>query len=362
MVGVQLIPLSGVLPGAGARTTNGHSSAAVADSPFVAGGENLLVATAIEQLLAKPGAEFNPLVLYGPPGVGKSHLAAGLAEVWHKRFGGAVVHTNGTDFARGYAAAVENEAVSEWRTPICAAGLFVLENLMQMSTKRGALEELVATLDELIAHGRQAVITSRLPPSEVRGFPATLVSRLTGGLLISVSPPGPESRRMLAQRLAQARKLAIEPAALRILADACPATVPEMHAAICELQMSVETSQGSKELIITAATMRQFVGQRTTDVKPTVRGITSLTAKYFSLKSSDLTSPSRRRAVVVARGIALYLARQLTGKSLEQLGTHFGGRDHTTVLHSYRSTELRLQRDPEVRLAVDHLRKQLASS
>ncbi len=372
MVGVQLVPLSGVLPGADGRMVNGVLRADVADSPFVAGDENRLVATAIEGLLDEPGVSFNPLVLYGPPGVGKSHLAAGLVVAWQQRYSSRAVHTNGTDFARDYSSAVDGEAangaaISTWRASLRSAGLLVLENLMQMSSKRGALQELISTLDELVALRRPVVITSRLPPSEIRGLPVALVSRLAGGLLLAVSPPGPESRRLLVEKLARARQLKIEPAALRILADAFPATVPEIHAAMCELQMSVDASQDAgaareNVLGITTATVKKFVGNRLVDVRPSVRAITTLTAKYFGLKTSDLTSPSRRRAVVTARGVALYLARQLTGKSLEQLGAHFGGRDHTTVLHSYRSTELKQQRDPDVRRAIDDLRKLIAAS
>jgi chromosomal replication initiator protein len=129
-------------------------------------------------------------------------------------------------------------------------------------------------------------------------------------------------------------------------------------------RLTLNSSEDSKAFggarSIDARAVRQWLADRRLQLRPSLRTIAKLAAKYFGLRVAELTSPSRRRAVVQARGIAMYLGRQLTAKSLEQLGNHFGGRDHTTVLHNYRSIEARLCSDPTTRRAVSDIRKALA--
>ena len=123
----------------------------------------------------------------------------------------------------------------------------------------------------------------------------------------------------------------------------------------CSTRSNIDASRS-----IDTRAVRQWLADRRLRLQPSLRTIAKLAAKYFGLRVAELLSPSRRRAVVQARGIAMYLGRQLTAKSLEQLGKHFGGRDHTTVLHSYRSIEARLRSDPTTRRAVSDIRKVLA--
>ncbi len=145
-------------------------------------------------------------------------------------------------------------------------------------------------------------------------------------------------------------------AAAQLLADGLAATAPELFGAVTEL--AVQCNLDCEP--ITVDRVRAFLADRRGVLRPSVRSIAALSAKYFNLKLSELTSPTRRRAVVQARNIAIYLARQLAGKSLEQLGDYFGGRDHTTILHGYRTIETRSRTDPTVRRALSELRKMLA--
>jgi chromosomal replication initiator protein len=185
-----------------------------------------------------------------------------------------------------------------------------------------------------------------------------LRSRLSAGLIVSLVPPAAAARLALIERFASLRRIALPTAAARTLADGLSATAPELSGALAELQLQADFDQSS----IDVSGVRRFLADRQLQLRPSLRTIASRAAKYFGLRMSDLKSSSRRRAVVQARGVAIYLARQLTDKSLKQIGDYFGGRDHTTVLHSVHSTESRLRSDPTSRRAAAEIRKLIAQT
>ncbi len=132
---------------------------------------------------------YNPLVLYGPPGTGKTHIARGLARRWANEDRGPVVVANAADFARSFAAALDENEIVAWRRRVREASLLVLEDVNQLVAKQSALEELRHTIDALLAHSGQIILTSRLPIEGMTALPPSLESRLRGGLLVSMPLP-----------------------------------------------------------------------------------------------------------------------------------------------------------------------------
>jgi chromosomal replication initiator protein len=349
---------------------------------FVAGPENQIAAFAVQELLRSSeldpselstvaldfsGAEsclptsalaYNPLVLYGPPGTGKSHLALGLAHQWSRRRPqDKVVCVTAADFASGYADSIENQTTSAWRTRYRQANFLVIEDLGQLSNKTAAQLELVRALDTLAEKQAQVVVTARLAPAQLSSLHPSLVSRLAAGLCVPLTAPGAEARVALLQRLAAERRLTITAEAVQILAAALPVTVPELSGTLVSLETEAHHDRGS----IDGDRAREFIARRDNPLAPTLHHIAVQTARHFGLKVSELRSPSRKQTTVLARGVAMHLARQLTEKSLQEVGKYFGGRDHTTVLHGCRKTEGLLQTDLTTRHAFDQLRQALTS-
>ncbi|MEX2142791.1 MAG: DnaA/Hda family protein [Pirellulales bacterium] len=345
--------------GDGSSHSNSTGVAAVVagrhQANYLAGPENRTLVEAVDSLLRESPSPYNPLVLWGPPGTGKSHIALGIARHWrsHDRH---VIYTRGADFARGLASAVETKTTAGWSAQQRDTSLFVLEEIAQLVGKRAALNELLHTIDTVQGRQGQVVLTSRLSPERLPGMPAALAARLVGGLVVQLSPPSGAVRLALVQRFAEVRGVSIPAAAARSLADGLAVTAPELFGAVTEL--SVQCAMDGDP--INPERVRAFLADRRGALRPTVRSISVLSAKYFNLKLAELTSPTRRRAVVQARNVAIYLARQLAGKSLQQLGDYFGGRDHTTILHGYRMIEARSRTDPTVRQALSELTKMIA--
>jgi chromosomal replication initiator protein len=348
---------------------------------FLVGPENQLIAAALQYFYrqacgARAAGELNfevqpasndsatnaelhsPLFLHGPPGTGKSHLACGLAELWRaNRPDETVVYVTGADYWRGLSDSFENRSTDAWRAHDRAADLFVLEDFGPLAMKPAAQVELLHTLDALADRGAHVIVTSRLPLSQMMTLLPGLASRLAGGLCLGLNLPSSGTRRAIVDRLAAERGTDIAPAARRALADGLRGSVPELFGALASLEHAARVDGDPIEM----ARVQQYLAGKSGTRTPTMRGIAAHTAKHYALKVQDLKSPSRRRSVVMARDVAMYLARQLTGQSLEQIGEYFGGRDHTTVLHGCRKAEQLAKSDPATRSAVERLHEALAS-
>jgi chromosomal replication initiator protein len=353
--GVVDIPL----PGRPLESAAQESGAAVARH-FVAGPENHLVEIAVRSVVEGPPNGYNPLVFYGPSGTGKSHLAHGLAAAWKARDRRQrVVCTTAVDFARELADAIETQAVDEFRTKHRGAAFLVVEDLGMLATRKSgklsAQEELIHTLDALVAEEHWLIVTSSVSPAALPGILPALQSRLTAGLLVPLSPPGIEARLAILEQLAAIRDIPLPEPVARVLAEGLAITAPELAGSLVQLAAPAKFQDDPFD--VEAA--RRYVAKRTGRQRPNLHEIALATARHFSLRLADLRSPVRRRALVVARGVAVYLARQLTEESLERIGDYFGGRDHSTVMHSCRKTEVLIGCDPVVREAVERLKNSL---
>jgi chromosomal replication initiator protein len=366
-----------------AERANSSPRGATMRGDFIVGPENRLAGQTIHWLLDRDAHCYSPVVLCGPPGTGKSHLAQGVASSRSD-----AVCTNSAEFVRELADALESKTVESLRAKYRGAAALVFEDLAQLAGYKAALQELRHTLDALEAREVPVIITSRLPPAEIASLPKALRSRLCGGLVVTVSSPGPEARQMIVERLAAGRGISLSADAAKLLADGLNVTAAELNGALLELEMnstarpcrsgepaqngygnspaapspqpSPAREEGVHRSAIGVDEVRRYLAARPTAIQPTLKQIAALVAKYYGVKPAALASASRRRQTVSARSLAIYLGRQLTGLSLQALGNHFGNRDHTTVLHSIRSIEKRLPTDADLRTAVSTLQQLLS--
>jgi chromosomal replication initiator protein len=339
-----------------APTIPGNSIGEPAD--FVIGPENRLLRHSVEWLRAQSQPLYSPLVLCGMSGTGKSHLARAIADS-HPN----AVYTHGAEFACEFAAALDRDEVVQFRARYRQADLVVLDDLLQLTGRRAALQEFALLLDALEVSQTPVVIMSSKPPQEAAELPAALRSRLSGGLIVTISPPGVAARQELLQRTATARRMTLSITAAQLLAEELNVTAGELRGAITELSVPAD-GQKSDAVDATAPTaidvqeVRQYLVNRRDKYRPTLTQVSTLVAKYYGLKPSALSSPSRRRQTVLARSVAIYLGRTLCGASLKSIGQHFGGRDHSTVLHNYHQVNNRLN-DDELKTTIQTLRQML---
>ena len=338
----------------------GEPSAAMpAAGEFVAGPENSLATDVIRACLNRSWGRYSPILLYGSPGSGKTHLAQGLADWWQRHFPtAAVAYLSAGEFAQAFGAAVGADRLPRWRRRMHELDLLVLDDINQLAGKASAQQELRQLLDVLAERDALVVITNRTLPTALRSLASGLRGRLSSGLAVPLALPERETRRTLWERFAASRSWTISDKALLSLADGLNLSIPALVAAMADFERSAATQRRPIDL----AAARRFVNQRNNSHMPELGEIAGQAASYFGLKLSDLKSPLRRQPIVAARSMSMYLARQLTKSSLEQIGAYFGGRDHSTVLHGCRRTEELLRRDRATRQAVAELKRRLVAT
>jgi chromosomal replication initiator protein len=325
---------------------------------FIAGPENVLARSAAQALL-DPHGSFSPLVIYGPPGSGKTHLALGLAALWKQQFPSrTLLVTDGNEFAQDLAIAAHSQGLGDFRRRLSQTHLIVIDDLDALSKKQSSQTELLRLLDSNQPPQRQVMVTIRELTAGHADLLPGLASRLLGGLAIRLQLPEIDARDELVTRFAAQLSAELTPDQSRALAAALPLAPGPLAAVISRIVN--EASASGKP--IDDRTIVSCSNRQPQPATPSLSDVTAVVASRFGMTPAELKGPSRRQAVAHARAMAMYLARQLTTKTMTEIGHHFGGRDHTTVIHACRVNQLRIQTDPAVRQAADVLVQKLTGA
>jgi chromosomal replication initiator protein len=296
-------------------------------------------------------------LLVGPTGSGKSHLTYGLAERWARRPGSPqVTYLSAPDFRRQLDQAIAARSTASFRQQLRASELLVIDDLHKLPTASYVQEEFLNTLDALPADCRLLVTSSQMPVA-IPGLLTAVSSRLAGGLILQLAPLGRQARaELLGQYLSELDRT-LEPAALELFATRVEGEAPQVLRAAAELCAVVPRHETVDE-----AQMKRFLDARVSRCRTTVEDIVKLVARYHKLSPRMIASSTRRRALVEARGVVVYLARRLLGTSFEQLGQALGGRDHSTIMHSFHKIEETLPRDPQLKSSIEELQRLLRAA
>ncbi len=329
---------------------------------FVAGPENRLAVPALERLLAGEDLSaaatlFNPLVLLGSTGTGKSLLARGITRHWQSVLGRSglnepeVEYLTAIDFARELRAARDEGRLENFRQRLADLRLLVLEDLQRLPPHAFVQRELRDTFDVLVEAGAIVVVTTQQPPAAMAQLEAGLRDRLSSGLTVRLQLPGVEARLELLRQAASTQGSLIDATKLEQLAHKVEGTVPQLFRAVAEHALSTEQRLANQ------------AGQSVDAARPPLKlkQIVAVVARYYSLTQAALCSAARRKSLVHARGVAIYLARTLTELSYSQIGQALGGRDHTTIMHAKRTLEKRLAHDAATQQDVEELKRILTA-
>jgi chromosomal replication initiator protein len=271
------------------------------------------------------------------------------------------ITTTGADLAQSLASAIDTGSIGDLRMRYHRCDLLLVDDLHFLASKPTAQQFLVVALDALIRRGSLVMVTLQslaFGSSPLSGFLPALASRLAGGLVAPIAPPGAEARRTLVRQAARRARLSLSDEALDQLAQAKAGaldsltTAPILRHAVLQLAAQ-SSSPGSVDPAI------RGLQSKTCEVKEVARQVAIAVSKYFRLPASQLRGKSRRQTVAEARGLAMYVTRQATGASYAEIGRHFGGRDHTTVLHACRKFQRNIMRDETTRQLVIDLRGQV---
>jgi chromosomal replication initiator protein len=291
--------------------------------------------------------ELTPLLLHGPSGAGKSHLVSALlARVSQCRPDCLTTLLTARDLL---------DADPESLDSADLIGVEDLQHLPRQALER-AMESLVGLLDRSRARRQYLVLTANGGPAELPGFPGRLTSRLTAGLVVRLDSLGPASRRAFLEHQAQRRNLPLEPAVLDWLAEHLPGSARQLEGILTRLETLAHLNGRTPTLPEVVAALQV----ETELQRPSVERIARRVCAYFQVEPRQMQSRQRCRPILLSRQVGIYLARKLTGLSLQQIGAYFGGLDHSTVLHACRKVEQALNEDLTLSGAVHQLATELA--
>lgn len=327
---------------------------------FVIGECNQLAHAACMAVAEAPGRnKFNPLVLHGGAGMGKTHLLQAIAHFCRENdTARKIVYRTSEEFTREYIAFVQkNKDSRAFYKAYQDADLLLIDDIQFLAGKPGTQDEFFNIFSALLSFNRQIVITSDRPPAQIEGLHARLISRFDTGLLADLQPPGLETRLAILRKKAESdAESCIDGEVLDYVARHVTSNVRELEGTL--IKLSAYACFTGAPLTVDIA--KQILGDtvRNRGRRVTLRGIIDATAAEFGIPAAQLTSQTRRKNVAEPRHVAMFLARQLTDNSLHTIGLSFG-RDYSTVIHSVKRAETMVETDPAFAARVESLRQRL---
>jgi chromosomal replication initiator protein len=300
-----------------------------------------------------------PIVLFGPSGTGKTSLALTIISELSDRVdesrqsksvvpfsakptttnSGKPVFMSALDFDRRFRSALETDSVEDFRSRLIQSSGLVVDDLHQLVGKLAAQNEFVLILEEMCRKNRPIVITLESSPQLCGSLSAQLVSRLSSGLTLPVNPPGPSARREIIRDLARINEIDLTEDAAELLVDRLNVTVPKLDHVFAQIKTSLRAEKTNPVQPVDATKLTMIFKKSVGDLESLTQLIIKKVAAEFDLKVSELKSNSRKQSIVMARGVAIYLNRALLGTSFLKIGSYFGNRDHSTIMHANRKIE-----------------------
>ena len=326
---------------------------------FVVGKANEVAYNASRTLAEGGKLVFNPLFLHGGTGLGKTHLMHAIGHEYLARHPGAkVVYMSAEKFMFEFVSAMRAKDTFSFKQRLRAADLLMIDDVQFIAGKESTQEEFFHTMNELISAGRRLVISADRSPQDLDGIESRILSRLSWGLVADVNPADFELRLNILTRKLQAMPQANVPQdVVMFLARRISANVRELEGALNRVVAYAALSGKPVDVDFTQATLADIL--RANQRRVTIDEIQRKVSDHYRIRQAEMSSARRAREVARPRQVAMYLAKQLTPRSLPEIGRRFGGRDHTTVIHAVKQIEKLRQTDAELDADVRLLIRQL---
>ncbi|MDQ8038976.1 MAG: chromosomal replication initiator protein DnaA [Rickettsiella sp.] len=305
---------------------------------FVEGKSNQLARAASVQVAENPGSAYNPLLLYGGVGLGKTHLMHAIGNsVLHKNPHAKVLYLHSERFVADMIRALQTNTINDFKTYYRSLDALLIDDIQFFAGKDRSQEEFFHTFNTLLESQQQIVLTCDRYPKEMSGVEERLKSRLGWGLTVAIEPPDLETRVAILISKAEQAKVSLPQEVAFFIGKRIHSNVRELEGVLKRVVAYAQFTGRQITLELVREAIKDVLALQ--DKLVTVDNIIKTVAEYYKIKVSDLISKRRTSSLARARQIAMALAKELTNHSLPELGRSFGGRDHTTVLHAFRKIQ-----------------------
>lgn len=327
---------------------------------FVIGEDNKMAAGAAIAVSDNPGKTYNPFLIYGGVGLGKTHLMQAIGnEIQRKDPKVKIKYSTSETFVNDFITSIQNGSQKQFREMYREIDVLLIDDIQFLSKKNATQEEFFHTFNELYNNGKQIILTSDRLPNNIDNLEERLISRFKWGLSTDITPPDLETRIAILRKKAVIDRLDIDSETLTYIANNVDTNIRELEGAL----MRVIAYAAIKGCEITS----QFAAEALSSIFSTeakektisVDNIIQTTSRYYQISVDAIIGKKRTKEIVNARQIAMYLTRELTDLSFPKIGEAFGNRNHTTVIHGYEKITDELQTDRQLRQDLQAIRQQI---
>lgn len=314
---------------------------------FVVGSCNQFAHAAAQAVATRPSKSYNPLFIYGGVGMGKTHLMHAIGRSLMNHYASMkIVYTSSERFMNEMIASIKRDRMQAFHRQYRSADVLLVDDIQIIAGKEGTQEEFFHTFNDLFEHQKQIVISSDSPPKNMPGLVERLRSRFEWGLMVDVQPPDLETKMAILDKKAELEGIQLPEDVRILIATKTKSNVRELEGALVKL-IAYSSVTGEPVTLAMAQQVLKHFGHGS-EKKITIEGIIKAVAERHHLQAGQLKQKSNERRIAYPRQIAMYLAKDLTSASLPEIGRAFGGKHHTTVLHSVNKIERERHRNPDL--------------
>jgi len=330
----------------------------------VEGSGNQFAKAAALAVAEAPGkTSFNPLVIYGGVGLGKTHLIQAIGNfALENKTVKRIRYLSSEKFTIDFINSIQNNLTTEFSRTYRNVDMLLVDDIQFFMSKERTQEEFFHTFNTLHQKGKQIVLSSDRPPRELKGLEERLISRFQWGLVADIQPPDLETRIAILQQKAQMDEIDLTNDIIDYIATNITSNIRELEGALIKL-LAVSSLKGVDiTLELTKMVLKDIIVQKRKDVS--IEDIQRVVCLYFDIPDDLLRGKSRKKEIAFARQIAMYLSKEMTQYSLKSIGLHFGGRDHTTIIHGVRTIDelIKIKKDKKVIDIIEILKNKIEVS
>lgn len=326
---------------------------------FIVGRSNEFAYAACKAVATDASSNYNPLFIYGPSGLGKTHLVTAIKhEILHRSPDKSVIYVTGETFGNELIKAIDQRDTSVFHDKYRNADVLIVDDIQFFSGKERMQEEFFHTFNKLHSGGKQIIITSDKPPRDLKTLEERIRNRFEWGLIADISTPDYETRFAIIRRKAELLDLKIPDEVIEFIATRLKTNIRQLEGAVKKLKALKMLANSSPTISMAQSVIRDIL----TDDQPvpiTVEKIIAEVANVYGITPEDIRSTKRTSQISTARKVAAYVVREVTGMPLAAIGTEFGGRDHSTIVYAINNVNSALEKDANLKTLVEDLIKDI---
>ncbi len=329
---------------------------------FIKGEGNQLARAAAVAIADNPGeTSFNPFFIYGGVGLGKTHLVQAIGNRINKTLQNKkIIYLSADTFTVEYIEAIQSNTVNDFSNFYKSMDVLIIDDIQFLIGKEKTQDLFFQVFNTLHQAGKQIILTSDKPPKDLKGLNERLISRFQWGLTADIQPPDYETRIAILKKKSENYGISLPPEIVEYISTNITSNIRELEG--CLIKLLANSSLNSKEINLELA--KKTVKEIATDRKVviSIEYITKTVCEFFNIDENKIRDKNRKKEIALARQIAMYLSKSLTKSSLKTIGLHFGGRDHSTVIHAFNSIREMIETDSSLRETVSSIKNKIEMS